>query len=464
MAWKDIASGRGGRRVLAGANLAVYTVVGIAIIVLVNWFVNRHDQRWDLTPNKKYSLSDQTRKILRDLNKDVTLYVFDRERSFGERRDTLGMYSSASHRVTVSYIDPDRQPTLARQYGVRTYGTIVVAAGDRHFEAQSDSEEGITNALVRVLKGQRTVYFIQGHGERNLEGTDREGYDRIKKSLENENYQVQTLPLMQKMAVPADCSILVAAGPQNDYLPQEVDAIKKYLDNGGRALFMLDELDQNGRVVEVPNLAKLLEDWNVKVRNDLVIDPNPVAQIFGTGPQMPLIIKYGSSPIVQPLTNRATLFPLTRSFEVGKEYKGGVSVDSLCDTSADSFDVMDFNPKMREVAFRAGKDVKGPLSVAVAGTISASGEKKTESRFVAMGTSLVAANNFLGFQGNRDFVMNSFNWLSADVDLISIRAKPQESQQLNLNVKQMRQVLILGVFGLPLLIVIAGFTVWWRRR
>jgi ABC-type uncharacterized transport system involved in gliding motility auxiliary subunit len=358
----------------------------------------------------------------------------------------------------VRYIDPDRQPALAKEYGVRTYGTIVVAAGDRHFEAQGDNEEGITNALVRVLKGQRAIYFVQGHGERNLDSTDREGYDRFKKSLETENYQIQSLLLMQKMAIPADCAILVIAGPQNDYLPPEVDAIRKYLEGGGRALAMLDA------GVELPNLTKLLGDWNVKVRSDLVIDMNPVAQIFGTSPAMPLIIKYGTSPIVQPLANHATLFPLARSFEVGKEYKAGVSVDSLCDTSADSYDVTDFNPKMQKVAFRPGKDLKGPLSVGVAGTLSGSGEKKAEGRFVALGTSLLAANNFLGFQSNRDFVMNAVNWLSADVDLISIRPQPQESQQLNLTVRQMRQVFILGVVGLPLLIIIAGATVWWQRR
>ena len=199
-------------------------------------------------------------------------------------------------------------------------------------------------------------------------------------------------------------------------------------------------------------------------RNDLVIDENPVAQIFGTEPYMPLIVKYGTNPIVQPLNGRATLFPLSRSFEVGKDSKPGVSADSLCDTSADSYGVTDWTPKIKEIQFHAGKDVKGPLSVAVAGSISGEGEKKTEGRFVAMGTSLIAANSFLSFQSNRDFIMNSINWLSADEDLISIRATPPESQHLNMNAEQMRRVLVLGVFGIPILIVLAGVLVWWQRR
>jgi len=458
MAWKDRIAGRSGQQVMTGANFALYSLIVIALIVLVNWFVNNHDKRWDMTPNKKYSLSEQTRKILRDLTKDVTLYAFDRERSFGERRDVLGMYSTASNRVKVKYVDPDRQPALAKEFAVRSYGTIVVAAGDRHMEAQGDSEEGITNALVRVLKGQRTACFISTHGERNLESTERDGYDHFKKQLGNENYQTQTLPFLQKMEIPNDCTMVVIAGPQNDYLPPEIDIINKYLAGGGRVLAMLDA------GVELPNLAKLVSDWGATMRNDLVIDENPVAQIFGTEPYMPLIVKYGTNPIVQPLNGRATLFPLSRSFEVGKDSKPGVSVDSLCDTSADSYEVKDWNPSIKEIRFTASKDLKGPLSVAVAGTLSGGGEKKGEGRFVALGTSLIAANSFLNFQSNRDFVMNSINWLSADEDLISIRATPPESQHLSMNAEQMRRLLVLGVFGIPILIVLAGVMVWWQRR
>jgi ABC-type uncharacterized transport system involved in gliding motility auxiliary subunit len=458
MAWKDRIAGRSGQQVLTGANFALYTLIVIALIVLVNWFVNNHDKRWDMTPNKKYSLSQQTHKILKDLSRDVTIYAFDKERNFGERRDVLGMYSSATSHVKVKYIDPDRQPALAKEFAVGKYGTIVVAAGDRHMEAQGDGEEALTNALVRVLKGQRTACFIQTHGERNLDSAERDGYDHFKKQLDNENYQTEMLPFLQKLEIPKDCTMAIIAGPQNDYLPPEIDLIHKYLQDGGRALIMLDA------GVELPNLAKMMSDWGVTVRNDLVIDENPVAQIFGTEPYMPLIVKYGTNPIVQPLNGKATLFPLTRSFEVGKDSKPGVSADSLGDTSSESYGVTDWNPKIKEIQFHAGKDLKGPLSVAAAGSIPGGGEKKTEGRFVVLGTSLVAANSFLTFQSNRDFIMNSINWLSADEDLISIRATPPDSQHLTMNAEQMRRVLVLGVFGIPILIVLAGVLVWWQRR
>jgi len=452
--------GAGKRRVLEGVNLVVYTLVGIAIVVLANWFVNNHDTRWDLTPAKRYSLSPQTLKLLKGVDRDIFIYIFDQKSRLREGRDLLENYAKASSRVSLRYVDLDREPTLAKQFGVRSYGTVVVASGNSHYEAKSTDEEGVTNAVVRLLTGQKNVYFVSGHGERNLDSTERHGYDRVKKQFENENYEIKTLTLLQKMEIPTDCSLLVIAGPQNDYLPQEVDAIRKYMNGGGRALFMLDP------GVDLPNLSKLLEEWNVTPRNDLVIDMNPMAQVFGTEPTMPLIVKYGSNPIVQPLSGYASLFPVTRSFEIGKDNKPGVTVDSLCETSADSYGSANFNPQVHTVAaFRQGTDTKGPLTVAVAGTISGGeGDKKAEGRFVALGTSFLPANVFLGFQANRDLFLNMVNWLEAETNMISIRPKPPEEQHLNVTQRQMSNILYFGVIGLPVLIIIVGTTVWWRRR
>src|SRR5260370_880160 len=181
------------RRVLERANLALYTLIGLALVASANYFANRYTHRWDLTPSKKYSLSPQTLKILKGLNKDVAIYIFDRKEGLREGRDVVENYSKASPHVTVRYVDPDREPSLARQFSVRSYGTVIVAAGDRHYEAQGSTEEGISNAFIHVLKGQKTVYFLQGHGERDLDSSERTGYDKIKKQCESENYQVKTI-------------------------------------------------------------------------------------------------------------------------------------------------------------------------------------------------------------------------------------------------------------------------------
>jgi ABC-type uncharacterized transport system involved in gliding motility auxiliary subunit len=216
----------------------------------------------------------------------------------------------------------------------------------------------------------------------------------------------------------------------------------------------------------LPNLGMLLADWSITPANDLVIDLNPVAQIFGTEPTMPLIVKYGTSPITAPLAREASLFPITRSFTVGKDSKPGISIDSLCETSAESYGIADFDPKTKSitVGFREGKDIRGPLTVAASGTISGGGDKKAEGRFVVLGTSYIAANGYLGFQGNRDLVMNMVSWLGSEEDMISVRPKPPESQHLDLNASQMNKILFVGVLGVPLFIVALGASVWWRRR
>ncbi|MGH9397044.1 MAG: GldG family protein [Terriglobia bacterium] len=445
-----------GHSALRGANFALYTLVVLAIIVLCNWFVSRNDHHLDLTPNKKFSLSQETRKVLSGLDRPVTLYDFNEQNAFGQERDLLKLYSSASHKITVKYVDPNRDPGLAKEFGVQSSGVIYVAAGAHHMQASDATEQGITNALIRLLKGQKVIYFVQGQGERDLADTGRDGYSNFKQALDNENSQVKTLVLLQQMKIPADCGILVIAGPKNDYLPQEVSVIENYMKDGGRVLLMLDP------GVALPNLSKLLADYNVTVRDDLVIDENPVAQIFGASPSMPLILSYGDNPIVQPMKRVATLFPLSRSFDVAANTSSGTTIDSLCKTSSASFSVTGFNPNMHQVSFRPGKDIKGPLVVAVAGTLSGSGPGK-QGRFVATGTSLMAANAYLGFQGNRDLVMNMVEWLSSNEGLISIRPKPPKSEHLNLNARQMGSLLA-RCMAIPFIIIIIGIGVWWSRR
>lgn len=445
-----------GTRILKGTNFAIYTAVAIAIIVVINWFASQHVSRWDLTKNKHFSLSPQTVKLVKGLNQDVTIYVFDQREHFSAQGDILNLYPEASHRVSLRYVDPNRDPALARQFGVRNYGTVIVSMGDRHFEAQSNDEQGVTNALIRVLKGTKTVYFIQGHGEHDPNSVEPDGYSDLKKALQNENEDVKTEVLAQNLEIPQNADILMIAGPQHDYLQQEVDALQKYLTNGGRLMLMVDP------GVELPNLAKLVSGYNFTIQNDLVIDQNPMAQIFGTRPEMPLIVKYGSSPITQPLQRTMTLFPLTRSFEVNKSYKAGVTVDSLCETTPESFGVAGFTPAMHEIRFRQGTDYKGPLTVAVSADMSES-EGKPDARIVALGSSLVASNRFLNFQGNRDLVLNMVDWLTANENMMSIRPKPAESQHLNLTAQQMNMVL-LRLIAVPLVIIAAGVIVWWGRR
>src|ERR1035437_2530941 len=228
------------RQTKYGLNMAVYALLAVAIVVVVNLIANRFVKQVDLTANKRYSLSPQTVKILKGLNKDVDFLYFDRKANFNNVKDQLEQYTIASHNVKLTYVDPDREPGKAQKYNIKSYGTLIVLLGEKSEQAKSVKEEDITASIIRLLKGgPKVVYFLQGHGERDIASSERTGYSAAKKLLEESNYQVKTVSLMeQSPKLPADATILVVAGPTKDLLDPEVGAIRDFIKGGGHALFM----------------------------------------------------------------------------------------------------------------------------------------------------------------------------------------------------------------------------------
>lgn len=439
-----------------------YVLVVVTILVVLNVLANRHNKSYDTTSNKRYSLSPQTEKIVKGLKQPVTITYYDQSTRFSQAKDELDQYANLSPRVHVNYVDPDKNPELARAAGIKEYGTAIVQIGDRKEAAKDITEEGITGAFIRDLKSNtRTVCFAEGSGEHAIEDSDRNGYSRLKDLLGKDEYEAKSINLVLKAEVPSDCTVLVIAGPDADYQQPETEAIKKYVQDGGRALFMLDPPLKLGHseVAENQELNKVLEGWGVTPQKDLILDMNPIGQIAGLGPQVALVTTYDSHAIVNDMTRRVTGFPLARSLESKNGDKTTVqklfssSEESLATTKLDSPSINPDDPK----------NIKGPLLLAVAGTYN-TGKENSQGRFVVIGSSIWAANSFLGFNGNRDLAMNTINWLASDEDLISIRPKAPEDRRITLTNAQMRWVRLSSQFLLPLLVVIAGVSVWWRRR
>jgi ABC-type uncharacterized transport system involved in gliding motility auxiliary subunit len=260
--------------------------------------------------------------------------------------------------------------------------------------------------------------------------------------------------------VPKDCTVLVVGGPRNDYPAPMVTAIKNYVESGGRALFMLDtpmRLGTGEPPTENEALLKVLSDWGVTADKNLVLDFSGVGQIFGLGPEVPLIVKYESHPITQPLSRVPTAFPLSRSLEVKNEDK--TTVSKLLETTDDSIGT-DSIPANGRIDPRKGK--KGPLTLAAAGTYNST----PPGRFVVIGTSLAAENSMAGSRGidNRDLLVNINNWLSSDEDLISIRPKSPEDRPLNLTTQKLNFLFWLSIVVFPLVVVGFGAATWWKRR
>lgn len=444
------------------AYVFVYIVVILAVLGAANWLADRHNKSYDSTANKRFSLADQTEKVVKNLKEDVKITYFDKTSDFSRARDLLDRYDNLSSKLSVVYVDPDKSPQLAKAYGVRSYGTIYVEAQGKKEEAKSLTEEEVTGALIRALKGgERSVCAVSGSGEHGLDDTGRTGYSSLKELLEKNNYKARSISLLEKPEVPASCTILMVGGPRYDYPEPVVNAIKTYVEGGGRALIMVDPPLNIGKEETAENaaLVKLLEGWGITLQKDLALDTSGVGQIFGLSELVPLVSNYEYHPIVRDMKEVATAFPVARSLEV--KSAGKASAEKLFSTSGNSYATT--NLSSAQISIDPDKDKKGPLTLGAAGTYD-TGKEGRQGRFVVVGSSGWAANNILRFNGNRDLVMNMMNWLSSDEDLISIRPKEPEDRRLTLSRAQMSRVFYSSVVGLPLIVVVLGLGVWWRRR
>jgi len=453
----------------------VYIGVIVAVLVTLNFLANRHNQSYDSTANKQFSLSEQTENIVRGLENDITITYFDQSTNYFEGRDLLERYDNLSPRLTVRYVDPDREPQLARAAGISVYGTVYVETLGASEETTTLTEEAVTNALIRALKGDvRTVCVVSGSGEHELDDAGAQGYSTVKALIDAGNYESRTVNLLENPTVPSDCTVLMVAGPKIDYLDVEVNAIREFAEAGGSTLFMLRPPLPDGqrRIGQNAGLVELLESWGVTVHTDLVQEEDPQKQQFQMGPEVLIITDYGTHEIVQGMSY-ATLVTRARSMEATSG--ADASVSELFFSSPDSYASTNLDnpsdPNGRE---------SGPHTLAVAGTIALEGanepaadagepseesaETPTEARFVVVGSSEWVANAYVRSVGNQDIFLNMLNWLTADEDLISIRPKDPEDRRLEMTSSQMSTLFWLNVLGLPLFIIGTGIIVWSGRR
>jgi ABC-type uncharacterized transport system involved in gliding motility auxiliary subunit len=467
------------------AYASVYILVILAVLAAVNFLANRYDKSYDSTSNKQFSLSDQTIKVVKNLNRDIHVTYFDESSRFQQARDLLDRYASLSPKVHVDFVDPVKKPQQAKSAGYRRDLSILVDSGLRKEEAKSLSEEELTGAVIRSLKsGERNACFVSGSAEHSLDDTGRGGYQAVKDSLEHNNYKTRTISLLTatpaaplppppaagaapapavtpaagKITVPADCTVLVVAGPQHEYIQPEADAIKAYVEGGGHALIMLDPPISLGREQTDDNktLEAVLASWGVTVNQDLALDTSGIGQVFGLGPEVPLVASYESHAIVREMKEVATAYPLSRTLEIKNGDK--TTVEKLFSTGPNSYATTDL--KSGSVKLDPKKDKKGPLPLGAAGTYNGT----PPGRFVVVGSSLWVGNNFIRFNGNRDMFLNMINWLTADEDLISIRPKSPEDRPLNLSPQKLNTVFWLSVVIFPLGVVGFGLATWWKRR
>lgn len=468
---KDIGAALRGKRAREASASVGYTLTVLAVVVLANFLATRHHKRLDLTEDKDFSLSEQTIKVLEGLPREVTLTSFSRESDPGRPKlqDLLEEYTYRTRKLTVHYVDPDTNPAEVRRYNVTELGTIVVESGKQEQRITSGDEESITNALIKVTSDkERVVYAVTGHGEHDLNDTQRDGLSNLKAALEKQNYVVKPLTLNQ--GVPADCSALIIDGPEKPFLDAEVKMVSDYVGKGGRLFLAVDP----GRD---PGFGPLLAQYGAAVRKDVVIDK--VSQLFGGDARIPMVAQDGydrTHPITKTFEYQ-TIFPLASSLDVKDSPPAGVTATKLAHTSEMSWgETSDEELKSGHIQLDEGKDTRGPITLAAAlekkeaapaavpakeGTASAAG---ADSRIVLFGDGDFVSNNYVNAGGNGDLALSAIAWLVEQGELMSIRPKSSSPRIAILSPAQVFYYFWTIVAVAPLAIAASGVAIWWRRK
>ena len=356
--FEDISRGIGGRQLRYGSNTAVLVVVVLAMLVGVNYLATRHPLKKDLTKNQRYSLSDQTKKIVSSLKDDVRIVYFQRAADLegGAGVDRIKDYQALSTHVKAEFVDPIAKPARARELDVKgPWPSIVIQRGERKERINNDSEQDLTNAFIKITReGKKTVCFAQGEGEHDIDDADDTGLSGVKTVLGRDLYDTKKVVLAREPKVPADCSVLVVAGPQTDILAPIADTIREWIKGGGKAMLLSDpELKE-----KQPNFGALIKAFNIEPGSDIVIDVSPYGQMFGTGELTPIAAEYPYHEITRGF-RVMTAFHEARTMTAGTGTVPGIFAQDLVKTSPASWAETDLTLKA-PVQFDEGKDKEGP--------------------------------------------------------------------------------------------------------
>lgn len=472
----------------------VAVILVIALTIMINWLSARRWVRADWTSTQIYTLSEKSENILANLEDEIRVVVFMTPQTamYDQVQELLERYKAASDKVSVEYIDPEKEPLkttqLAEQYGVQVADTVVFVYGDRTKYVTSDQmadmdysgmqygqgptmrafkgEEQFTSAILSlVAPNVPKVYFVTGHGEAALDsvggGNDR-GLRILEEALKRENMETADTSLLSGQ-VPDDAAVIAIIGPTTAFTEAEIDALGGFLDHGGRLLVALDPLIEPPGVMRPTRLEAMLAERGVVVRDDLVVDPSRRLPFYDLSAVY--LEDFPAHALTNGLEGFAVLFTVARSLAADGDH-----ATALVQTSDDGWGETNLAMLLRgDPVALDDADSPGPAVVGVAVEAEAVAAESNEEdtpqyRLVVFGDSDFLTDLDISNAGNSVLAANTFNWLTAREDLVGIPPRDVEQVSLFLSQKQMRNLLLLVLVAMPGAAILAGIFIWRRRR
>jgi ABC-type uncharacterized transport system involved in gliding motility auxiliary subunit len=440
------------RRLRSLANHWLFVVLLVAATALVAHLAQEYRVEYDLTRSHRNTLSPATLDVLRRLEGPVSITAYalarDARGDYVHRRieDFLRPYQRAKPDLTISFVDPREQPKAAAEAGVRAPIELVLTYQRRTERLTEFNEQSLANALQRLARGaERLVLWLDGHGERKLNGAANHDLGEFGRQLELKGFRVSGLNLALAQDVPANAAVLVISSPQVNLLDAEVQKIRRYLMGGGNLLWLIDAEPLRG-------LAPVGEMLGLVLTPGTVADPE--AARYGASPTLAIAAVYGRHAVTDGF-NLITVYPYARQIEAieSEEWR----VRPLIEVAPRGC-VKTGKP---EGGCDKSRDIAGPITIAAAFERTL-GDR--HQRVVVVGNGHFLSNAFIGNGGNRDLGVNIVNWLAGDDRMIVIQ--PREALDSQVDIDQVTLYLIAFVFLVmaPLAFMITGIVIWWRRR
>jgi ABC-type uncharacterized transport system involved in gliding motility auxiliary subunit len=440
---------------LPGIELVLLVVFVTGSVVLCNYIVCRYNRRFDLTPERRYTLSEQTVSVLGRIDSNLHATVFYGQQDRHALRDLVELFSRATPRFHYDLVDLEKNPSLAKAMDIKGFGAGIVTYKGRREKVQYCTENNLLGAIIKLTEtGETIIQFVQGHGEKEIRGTDQKtSYSAVRQALLAENYSVEELVMLQAGGIPDTTRVLVISGPHKDFLPREIEVLDAYLRAGGRVLLQCDPCP-------LPNIAAYLRRLGIQLSPDIIVDTR--SKLIAFDQLTPLIIPAQEHPIVRYL-HQAMVFPVCRSVLP----IGSAAAEIIASSGPTSWAERDIQSAHDDRArFDRADDLRGPVPVVVALQGVGGAEAGPGGKLVVMGNSSSASNYYLNVVGNKDFFQNIINWLADKRELMAPRTRPSEASVslFFLTENESRLIFWSAVVAQPALVLCLGIVIVIRRQ
>jgi ABC-type uncharacterized transport system involved in gliding motility auxiliary subunit len=446
----------GRRRLELLLHHGVFVLLLVLLGTLLAYLAREFRYELDLTRSHRNTLSAATLELLARMEGPVTITAYALARNAQgdnvHRRieESLRPWQRAKPDITLALVDPREQPQAAARAGVRGSFELVVEYRQRSEHLTEFNEQAFANVLMRLVRGaDRFVMWLDGHGERKLDGRANHDLGEFGRQLEHKGFRLNSVNLALAQEVPANAALLVIASPQADLLPAEVQKVRRHVAGGGNLLWLIDPEPLRG-------LAPIAEMLGLVLTPGTVVDPLAAQLNAPAAFAVGVAAGYGRHPVTMAL-DRNTVFPFARQLGVTELEEWRAT--PLVDVAQRGW--VETGSLQGKLSFDKNRDFPGPVTIALAFERSRGARQQ---RVVVVGNGHFLSNAYLGNGGNLLLGVNIVNWLSGDDRLITIQPRVAGDGAFDITQPLLFLVALAFLVALPLAFMVTGAVIWWRRR